>query len=229
MKLIFLLFLLSFLPASPDASVILEKSVKQFSSVQSYSADIGFVFDIPGVKMKNMAGQVYYKSPDKYRTKIAGLAFVPNENPIKIYTFLRDKSKYNLAYEGTEIMKSGIASIVNIIPKGKADFLLGKLWIDQKANTIVKIIMTTQKGSVRMENKFGAMAKYNLPDQTIFFLDNFDTKYLKMKPSLNKKKPDPAEEDKIGTITMKYTNYKINIPLSDTLFPKKEKNVSKAK
>jgi hypothetical protein len=80
-----------------------------------------------------------------------------------------------------------------------------------------------------MENKFGNMAKYSLPDQTIFYLDNFKPNLLKMKPSLNKKKTETATEDKIGTITMKYSNYKINIPVSDTLFSKKEKNVSKTK
>jgi outer membrane lipoprotein-sorting protein len=179
--------------------------------------------------MKNMSGQVYYKSPDKYRTKISGFAFIPNENPIKIYHFLRDKSKYNAVYEGEEVLKSGPSNIVNIIPKGKADFMLGKLWIDKKTNTIVKVILTSQQGSIRMENKFGNMAKYSLPDQTIFYLDNFKPNLLKMKPSLNKKKTETATEDKIGTITMKYSNYKINIPVSDTLFSKKEKNVSKTK
>jgi outer membrane lipoprotein-sorting protein len=229
MKLLITFLLSSFLLAAPDPSQIIEKSVKQFSLVQSYSADIDFVFDIPSVNMKNMSGQVYYKSPDKYRTKISGLAFIPNENPIKIYHFLRDKSKYNAVYEGEEALKSGPSNIVNIIPKGKADFMLGKLWIDKKTNTIVKVILTSQQGSIRMENKFGNMAKYSLPDQTIFYLDNFKPNLLKMKPSLNKKKTETATEDKIGTITMKYSNYKINIPVSDTLFSKKEKNVSKTK
>jgi hypothetical protein len=60
------------------------------------------------------------------------------------------------------------------------------------------------------------MLTYGLPDKVIFYLENFKAPKGK---GLGPKKE--TKEEKIGTITMLYTNYQINTPIADSFFPKK--------
>jgi outer membrane lipoprotein-sorting protein len=201
---------------SQSAADIVKKSHSQFKKLASYTSDVNFVFDIPSVNVKNLSGKVYYKSPDKYRVKLEGIAFVPNENPMKIYSYLSDNTKYNALLNSTETINGQKCHVINIIPNGDADFILGKLWLSQSNNCPYKVELTTRRGTVKMENFFKSMTSYGLPDKVIFYLENFKAPKGK---GLGPKKE--TKEAKIGTITMLYTNYKINQPIADSLFPKK--------
>jgi outer membrane lipoprotein-sorting protein len=223
-KLLFLFIFITQYIYGQSASEIVKKSYSQFQKLASYSSDISFVFDIPTVNIKNLSGKVYYKSPDKYRVKVDGIAFVPNENPMKIYSYLGDKTKYNALLNTTETVNGMKCHVINIIPNGDADFIIGKLWLSQTNNCPYKVELTTRKGTVKMENHFKTMLSYGLPDKVIFYLENFKAPKGK---GLGPKKE--TKEEKTGTITMLYTNYQINKPIADSLFPKKplEKTSSK--
>lgn len=213
-----ILFFLTFTISAfgQSASDLVKKSYNQFKKLNSYSSDVSFIFDIPSVNIKNQNGKIYYKSPDKYRVKLDGIAFVPNENPMKIYSYLGDNTKYNVLLHSTEAVNGHKCHVINIIPNGEAEFILGKLWISQVNYCPYKVELTTRRGTVKMENFFKTMTSYGLPDKVIFYLENFKAPKGK---GLGPKK-EKAEE-KTGTITMFYTNYKINQPIADSLFPKK--------
>jgi outer membrane lipoprotein-sorting protein len=213
-----ILFFLTFTISAfgQSASDLVKKSYNQFKKLNSYSSDVSFIFDIPSVNIKNQNGKIYYKSPDKYRVKLDGIAFVPNENPMKIYSYLGDNTKYNVLLHSTETVNGQQCHVINIIPNGEAEFILGKLWISQVNYCPYKVELTTRRGTVKMENFFKSMTSYGLPDKVIFYLENFKAPKGK---GLGPKKE--TKEEKIGTITMLYTNYKINTPIADSLFPKK--------
>lgn len=210
-----------------DPYEIVRKSYLQFAAVKTYIVSTKLLFDIPTVNIKNVAGTSYFKAPDKIRNKMDGIAFVPNENPMKIYGFLKDKSKFTAIYEALEKQAGEECYVLNIIPKGEADFILGKLWISQKNHCIYKIVLTTKRGSVRVENFYGSSSKYSLPDKSVFYLENFKIKKGESLHSKLQGKKEIAKEDKIGTITILYSNYQLNLPISDTIFP--QKNIDKVK
>jgi outer membrane lipoprotein-sorting protein len=164
---------------SQSAADIVKKSHSQFKKLASYTSDVNFVFDIPSVNVKNLSGKVYYKSPDKYRVKLEGIAFVPNENPMKIYSYLSDNTKYNALLNSTETINGQKCHVINIIPNGDADFILGKLWLSQSNNCPYKVELTTRRGTVKMENFFKSMTSYGLPDKVIFYLENFKAPKVK--------------------------------------------------
>lgn len=220
MKYFVMLFILiNQLVYSQSASEIVKKSYNQFKKLSSYSSDVNFVFDIPSVNIKNLSGKIYYKSPDKYRVKLEGIAFVPNENPMKIYSYLGDQTKYNALLNSTETIHGQKCNVINIIPNGEADFILGKLWLSQSNHCPYKVELTTRKGTVKMENFFKSMESYGLPDKVIFYLENF--KAPKGKGLGPRKETTDKKDEKTGTITMIYSNYKTNIPIADSLFPAK--------
>ena len=217
--IVFLFFFITQCIYGQSASEIVKRSYNQFKKLSSYSNDVSFIFDIPAVNIKNLNGKVYYKSPDKYRVKVDGIAFVPNENPMKIYSYLGDNTKYNTLLNSTETINGQKCHVINIIPNGEAEFILGKLWISQTNYCPYKVELTTRRGTVKMENFFKTMSSYGLPDKVIFYLENFKAPTGK---GLGPKKENT--EEKTGTITMLYTNYKINQPIADSLFPKKPIN-----
>lgn len=204
-----------------NPSEIIKKSCQQFQQLKSYTGDVQFLFDIPSINIKNLKAKVFYKSPDKYRIKTEGIAFVPNENPMKIYKLLSDQSKYQALSNGTEKIQNQPCHIINIIPNQEADFILGKLWINTKNYCPLKIEFTTSRGTISIENYFQSMIKYGLPDRSIFYLNNF--KPVKEK-GLGPKK-DVPEKTKKATITLSYSNYQINVPVADSFFviPKSKK------
>jgi outer membrane lipoprotein-sorting protein len=210
--LICCLFLSQNLEAQSAAEIV-KKSYALFKKLSTYTSDVQFVFDIPGVNIKNNSGKIYYKAPDKYRVKLDGIAFVPNENPMKIYSYLSDDKKYSALFNSTEMINGMKCHVVNIIPNGEADFILGKLWISQSNYCPYKVELTTRNGTVKIENFFKSMTTYGLPDKIVFYLENFKAPKGK---GLGPKKT--ATEEKTGTITMNYTNYKINVPVADSNF-----------
>jgi outer membrane lipoprotein-sorting protein len=217
MILRFFLFSILFLyqnSYAQSASEIVKKSYNQFKKLATYTSDVQFVFDIPGVNIKNNSGKIYYKAPDKYRVRLDGIAFVPNENPMKIYGYLSDEKKFNaLIINSTETVHGMKCHVINIIPNGDTDFIIGKLWISQINFCPYKVELTTRNGTVKIENFFKSMTSYGLPDKIIFYLENFKAPKGK---GLGPKKE--KTEEKTGTITMHYLNYKINVPVADSNF-----------
>lgn len=225
MKKIIILFLLfSFDIQSQNANQIIKKSVQLFSQVKSYINDVKFQFEIPNINIKNIDGKAYYKAPNNYRIKTTQVAFIPNENPMKLYSFLRDSS-YNAIYNSIETIQDQKCHLINIIPNRETYFILGKVWISSTNNCIYKIELTTQSGTIKLENFFRTMTKYGLPDKMIFYLDNFKFRPKKKMGVNQKDKKDEPTEEKTGKITLLYNNYQINVPVADSLFvqPKPKK------
>ena len=92
---------------------------------------------------------------------------------MKIYSYLGDKTKYNVLLNSTETVNGMKCHVINIIPNGEGDFILGKLWLSQTNNCPYKVELTTRRGTVKMENYFKTMLTYGLPDKVIFYLENF--------------------------------------------------------
>ena len=64
-----------------DAQKLIRELNKKFYALNDYSANIFMKFDIPGVKMNNMNGKVFFKKPNKFRIRTKGIFFLPKQNP----------------------------------------------------------------------------------------------------------------------------------------------------
>lgn len=222
-RLFFFLLFISQLTSAQNANDILKKSYQQFNQLKTYTSDVQFLFDIPTVNIKNVKGKAYYKTPNKYRVKLEGIAFVPNENPMKIYSILADPSQYQALTNTTETIQNQKCHIINIIPHQATDFILGKLWINTTNFCPLKIEFTTSKGTILIENYFKTITKYGLPDKSIFYLPNFKPRKEK---GLGGKKEE-KQDDKKASITLLYSSYQINVPVADSLFKKVETKATK--
>jgi outer membrane lipoprotein-sorting protein len=228
MKKISILFLFASLlfcaekAAAQSPKEMIAKVNQHFAKVRDYAADIAMNFQIPGVNIEAISGKVFYKVPDKFRVRTKGIIFLPKQNPYYALAMLKDTNAYTAVPGGTEKIGSVTCTIVNVIPNKDDDLILGKFWIDDARGLVIKSQLTTKSnGTIIVENQFGKMQQYALPDKMVFTVDMAKFKVPKaVAVDLNSKsKVDKNASGKgTGTITLQFSNYAINKQLKDAVF-----------
>ncbi|MBK7148103.1 MAG: hypothetical protein IPH78_04585 [Bacteroidetes bacterium] len=195
---------------------------QHFAKVKDYAADIAMNFQIPGVNIEPISGKVYYKTPDKFRVKTKGIVFLPKQNPYYALAMLKDTNAYTAILSGNEKIGNSNCAIINVIPNSETDLILGKFWIDNARGVVMKSQLTTKSnGTIMVENRYGNMLTYALPDKIVFTVDMTKFKVPKaVAVDLNSKsKKSNNESNKgTGTIELQFSNYALNKQLKDEVF-----------
>jgi outer membrane lipoprotein-sorting protein len=201
---------------------IIAKVSNNFARVKDYSADIAMIFSIPGVNIEPISGKVFYKSPDKFRVKTKGIVFLPKQNPYYALALLKDTNAYTAVMSGVEKTGNINCSVINVIPNSDNDLILGKFWIDLAKGLVVKSQLTTKSnGTITIENTYGAMSVYALPDKILFSIDVAKFKVPKaVAVDLNSKVTPKSEgaPKGTGTISLQFSKYLLNQKLKDEVF-----------
>jgi outer membrane lipoprotein-sorting protein len=137
--------------------------------------------------------------------------------------------KYSAFYEREDTINGTTTSVVKVIPlEGDADVILSTFWVDTKRNLILKVESSRKpQGSYIIDlNYLKTTESFWLPSTMVFsftmdrslmprvFDENEDPK--------SKKDSKDAENEETGKVYLNYSNYKVNIGLSDELFEKKD-------
>jgi hypothetical protein len=228
MKIVFSIFFIilsTTLFAQQDAKKIIRDVNKKFALVNDYNADIKILFDLPSIKLKQINGRVYFKKPNKFRIKGAGLFLLPKQNPLEnISSLLLDTNSYTAVITGNEVIENINCILINIIPlKNESDLVLGKFWVDASRSLILHSQITTKKsGTLQTFSTYKTQERVGLPDKIKILLEMKAFKVPKMiavdiskKSSMKKSNPN---EVKNGTLELFFTDYKINTKLSDLEF-----------
>jgi outer membrane lipoprotein-sorting protein len=213
-------FALSSLAQTPKE--LIAKVNKNFSKVKDYSADLAMNFAIPGVNIEPISGKVFYKQPDKFRVRTKGIVFLPKQNPYYALALLKDTNAYTAVSGGVEKIGVTNCTVINVIPNGENDLILGKFWIDAAKGLVLKSQLTTKSnGTISIENTFGAMSAYALPDKIVFTIDVAKFKVPKaVAVDLNSKSAPKTDSSVKGTgvISLQFSKYLLNQKLSDEVF-----------
>lgn len=210
--------------AGDDPRELIRALNRRMQQIQDYQAKVHMQFRIPGVKMKDMNGKVYFKQPDKFRIKAKGIFFLPKQNPMQqVGSLLQDTASYTTVISGYEVIEGKKCAIVNIIPiKNDQELILGKFWIDVLNPLIYKSQITTRNnGTLETENTYGSYLQWGLPDQILIKVEVNKIKVPKMMAvDLNKKSsPDKALNGKEpGWIQLTFSSYQLNTRIPDSAF-----------
>ncbi|MBU3676259.1 MAG: hypothetical protein FGM54_03630 [Chitinophagaceae bacterium] len=212
------------LMATDDPQALIRAVNRKLARVNDYTAAVAMQFQLPGVKMDNLSGQVYFKRPDKFRIKAKGLFFMPKQNPMQqVGKLLLDTASYTAVISGYETVQGKRCAMVNVIPlRQDMDLVLGKFWIDVQDPLIYKSQITTKNnGTIESESRYANMSAYALPSDMTIRLEMQKIKMPKMMAAdLNKKsssKPAATGKEK-GSITMRFSNYVLNSRFPDQVF-----------
>ena len=228
-KLLFIFFLFfQFLVYSQDANVLLDKVVAKIKNVKDYSVDALIRTNIPFIKIVPVKAKIYFKQKDKFKIVSKGIVILPKQGFTDVNTFLSKTDSYMAVDGGTKMIGELKTSLITVIPTSEnSEFVLAKLWIDQKNAVIISSQITTRSsGTVNVDYFYSSEIAFGLPSELIF---EIDIKKFKMPKSVaadinNDKTKDKSKKktvDKKGIITIKLSNYIINKGINDAIFQKK--------
>ncbi len=209
-----------------NADEILAKAVKGFEEVKDFSATIDAEIHMDRVQIPKMHAELYFKKPDKVHFSSQNFLLVPREgialNPLVLQQHYLTTSAVRDTIEGKNVFKLLLAA-----KDAKTRLRALSIWVDPINWTITKIETIPYEGrSLAMAFTYDYMQKkYWLPSKLIVLFSSESDKAQKdSTPSIDTQF-DSAQRftPRSGTVTIVYSNYKINIGLSDEIFEKKEK------
>ena len=213
-------------PQSKDPDLILKKVIQSFDKVKDYEVDVQVKVDVDFIKVPDTKAKIYFKQPDKINFESDGFAMLPKEGiNFSPMSFL--KKDYTALYQNEDYIDGHPVSVIKVIPSSEhSDIALTTLWVDQSHNIIKKVESTTKiNGTFTIDLKYDEDKKdFNLPSSMVFGF-NIDKMNL---PKAFTGQEETESHKNIGKSTsgkvyITYSNYKVNIGLSDKIFEKKKK------
>lgn len=220
-KLVWILLLLFFYMSAYSqqqelAAIDILNNVRyQFAKINDYTVDIHAIIEIPDIQVPPMDVKVYFKQPDKVHFKADGFAMLPRDG------MLPNPGKFT--EQDYSIISSGMDSLrykIELSPtKNQTMARKVTLWIDPHRWSIDRIESVSwqgQKTIVNFEHK-QIQNKYWLPVKTIAQM-NLSGVIGFSRMMMMQQQDNKAPVERTGTITITYSNYKINSGLSDSVF-----------
>ena len=193
--------------------------------VKDYSAVLTASVQMERLKIPEMKVKVYFKQPDKIHVDSKGFSMLPRDgiflNPSQLL------NKFTAELLSTEKKDGGTFYVIQLIPRAdqqKGDRnrppVASKIWVDGKRWLVTKFESTTQGGgSISVEFRHGLVnGTYWLPEQITALFDVPQRKEESQEEPGSRRQVMPRK----GTISMTYSDYRVNTGLPDELFePKK--------
>jgi len=199
-------------------------------AVKDYTADVRMKIDVNYMRIPQLKGKLFFKSPDKMRLeRQGGLSILPKKNINLTLSNLLPAGQVTVIDMGSGITNGHKTRILKIVPADDlSSIVLAKIWIDETNMVALRTETTTRNdGTVIMDLEFGNYMSYALPDKVTIHMDLKDYKLPKgVTMDYNDvpettKKPKDGKQQK-GTIQINYLKYSINTGISDDFFKGKE-------
>jgi hypothetical protein len=196
---------------------------EKFKKVNDYTAAVKVACDIPFIRIDPINGKVYYKKPNHFKVKSTGILILPKQNINFYYAAIADTLNYTAVKSGEEIIGGRKTQVISVIPHtDTTDLVLGKFWIDQTEFLVLKSQLTTKsQGTILIEEFYGDMRQYALPEKMIFTVDVQKFKVPKIiAVDINKTATADknAAKDQKGKITLTFSGYEVNKGIDNNVF-----------
>jgi outer membrane lipoprotein-sorting protein len=219
---IFLLTLFTLTASAQNPYALLKTIRNDFNRINDLKCKADMQFNIPGVKLERISGNLFYKKPGKFRVNANGLIFVPKQSPFLQLETLADTTTYVAVLTGPEEVNGKACHGVTVIPNNNEDLMVMKLAIGKADGRIHRAQLTLKReGTVTYHNTY-ASAKGILPSEVMF---EGDFRKFKMPKALTGdiggKTEKPAKDAKgfeTGSIRMTLTEVELNRKISDSVF-----------
>lgn len=204
----------SSLKAQTDADALIQEVLQKSALVRSFEADVDIDVDVDFIRIPVKKGRVFYKAPDRFRFRATGFALVPKKG-LNFSVMEMLGQNHTALFAGEDAVNYA----VKIVPMtDDADFVIATVWIDKKMKRIQRMQVTTNgQGNYTMDFTYGKLA-FDLPVTTTvsFDLQQIDIP-MKFIGNLKVDQKKAGERTK-GSVSLRYSNFKINESIPDTVF-----------
>ena len=208
---------------SPDAHDILHKSIDEYSKIKDFSAHAEIIVNVDFINIPDKYATVYYKYPDRYRFKSKGFIMIPKKGlNFSINEVLNQPAA--LVYSGKEDVEGITCDEIKVIPDDpKSEIVLASVFIEPESYFVKKMEANTRKSGTYTVLLYYDQQKYALPDSIRI---NFDVEKLHFPLKfMGNIQVDDQDDNSVkdGSVTIKYSDYKINYGVNDSVFNEDEK------
>ncbi len=204
-----------------NADLILNNIKTKLGRVNDYSANVEVSVKMDFLKMPNSKAEIFFKKPDKFKFNSSGFAILPKAgfdfNPQKILDH-----DIIAKIVGDTLFDNKLLKIIEITPNvDSLKFSSAVLFIDDVQYLISQISISADRGmNITTKFKYGEQNNYALPSEINV---NFDLSNI-VEDNKTKKGRKKIPENFRGDINIKYSNYKINLGIDDSVFVDEEKS-----
>ncbi|RYD51914.1 MAG: hypothetical protein EOP52_06950 [Sphingobacteriales bacterium] len=202
-------------------------------AVKDYRADVIMNIQVSFMKIPQLRGKLYFKSPDKLKlVREGGLSILPQRTVNMSLAGLLPEGAVTVIDGGMETLNEKPVRVLKVVPEQDGgDIVLTKLWVDEGQLLINRSEATTRdNGTFLMDLKFGKYTAYALPDEIQLRMDVKDYKMPKgvTMDYEGEAVPKPVavagkSKRKKGIIRIRYDQYQINTGIEDAFFQDKKK------
>ena len=215
-------FLLSpgLLQAQEEGARSLDALQKKYSGLKDYTVDVNVHFDIEGFKAPDMQAKLYCKPPDRMKIESKRIFFLPKEggtfNPSMF-----NKEDFEVKFLERLTVEGRNAVKLKLTPKKKKrngqDFILT---VDTDRNLIREMNVSSFEGrEVKALIEYGHFSDFDLPTRIELHLDVPFSESREMRDFGQSAQPAKRVT---GRVEITYSNYKVNVGLSDDIFKETE-------
>lgn len=213
----------------PSASDILRNAERTTEGIHDFEVTIEAAVNMERVRVPKMNATMYFKKPDKVHFTSSSFVMVPREGIVVNPSLLRER--YNAfvlgeeSVEGRKLFKLQLAA-----KEAKTRLRQMLLWVDPSNWTIVKMESVPYQGRVlRLAFTYALEAgTYWLP-RTLEASFEVAARDTSKRTELDM--PEAPQWNEMqrplrsGSITVTYSNYRVNVGLSDEIFERRDSPV----
>lgn len=212
-----------FVPGDPSGADILKRVEAQVSGVKDYTVTLDVVADIEHLKVPPMHATLYYKKPDKVHVASKGFTMVPRESMGMQFSKLSERYAVDSVLADR---KTGSPVYRLVMHPRDERSAVRKVWLSVHGErwTPERIEIPQAGGSMmKAEFTYQNTAGFWMPSEltVTFAMGTADsTNAVPANPFGNAPPARMAARGggRSGTITVKYSDYKINTGLGDEVF-----------
>lgn len=219
----------AFAASAVDAEKLFGDLRTKVLQVKDYTAEVKMKINVSYMRIPQLGGTLYFKSPDKMRLeRHGGLSILPKKNINLTLNNLIPTGNVSVIDAGTATILGKTVRILKVIPEDEqSEIVLAKIWVEEGSLLALRTQTTTRnEGTILMDLEYSRYAEYGLPDKVTIYMDLKDYKlpkgvtmdYDDLAPAKAAKEP----VNKKGNIQISYLSYVINKGLSDGVFKVKE-------
>ncbi len=202
------------------ADDVLKKVEEQYAGVKDFTVTLDVVAAMERMKVPPMHATMYYKAPDKMHFDAKGFAFLPREGMGMAF------GKIGSRYRAADMKKESVEGVE------KYKLLLTPKVEASRASTIFLYVDPLHWTAERVEtNSFGGRSMviairheladgFWLPSNLTVTFASTGADTMEATPFDQGAPVPPRQSFRSGTITIRYSDYRVNTGLSDDLFKK---------
>jgi outer membrane lipoprotein-sorting protein len=217
------------LPAGLTGDQVMEHLARAFEPVTDFSVSLEVEVNLDRLQVPGMKATLYFKRPNKIFLESPGFAMMPREGMVVNPDILRQQ--YEARVEGNEKVNGsemlGLRLVARDVTAGRRQILL---WVDPANWTITRTESVPYEGR-SVETKFvyaHVDGRYWLPEKMTMVLkaEAADSSSLGLMGETPGAQPltEMRRAPRNGTVTVQYTDYHVNVGLSDELFQTRGKD-----